>query len=430
MTGILLILVLIAINAFFAASEIAVISARPVRIRQLAEEGHRTAGILLRLMDDPSRFLATIQVGITLAGFLASASAAVGLSKPVAAWLTALGLTRALADTAAVLAVTLAIAYLTLVLGELAPKRLALGAAERIALLGARPIAFVSRVTGPFTWFLTFSTNLVVRLFGGNPEHKDQTITEEELRFYVAEHQELQAEEKRLIEGVFDFGDRLVRQIMVPRPEMECIRAEATLDEAMQVARRTGYWRFPVYGEDYDDIRGVVTVKDLLYNVGEPKQVELFMRPALFVPEAKRALDLLKDMQAQDVQMAIVVDEYGGIAGLATLEDLLNEIVGEMGTGPEPPAGPTATEVELDGTATVEEVNERLDADIPGSPHYETLAGFIMNTLGAVPTQGAAVEHGEWRLQVERMEGRRVDLVRAVRLPPAGTGAEPAPGDG
>jgi len=420
---ILLILGLVFLNAFFAAAEIAAISARPLRIKQLADDGNRGAQALLRLTADHSRFLATIQVGITLAGFLASASAAVGIAADVAALLGRWGLPPGMAQPLALFVVTLLISYATLVLGELVPKRLALGAPERIALFAARPIEWISRATRPFIALLTYSTNLVVRLLGGRSDNQESTISEEELRFYVEEHQELYQEEKRLIAGVFDFGDRLVRQLMIPRPEMECIHETTTLTEALSIVRQHGFWRYPVYREDYDDIIGIVTVKDLVQRVTDrPDSVTMgeIMRPARFVPEAKRALELLKEMQVADEQMAIVVDEYGGIAGLVTMEDLLQEIVGDVAEERLTPEQRVAERL-IDGADPVEDVADLLEVKIPPSPTYETLAGYILQQLGEIPGVGARVEIDGWSLVVESMEGHRIDKVRAV--PPAATAA-------
>lgn len=410
---------LVLLNAFFAAGEIAVVSSRPIRVRQMAEQGSKGAKSLLRLMEDSSRFLATIQVGITLAGFLASASAAVGLSRDLGAFLQTLGLSPAMANSVGLFVVTLILSYVTLVLGELVPKRLALQAPERIALFLARPVEAVSRITGPFTSLLTWSTNLVVRLLGGNVEKLEETISEEELRFYVEEHHELQEAEKRIISGVFDFGDRLIRHVMVPRPEMECIHQEATLAEAFGQVRAHGFWRYPVYREDYDDIVGIITVKELIFHAQEQiesTRVSALMRPARFVPEAKRALELLKEMQVADEQMAIVVDEYGGIAGLVTLEDLLQEIVGEVAE--ETLARPSGqAEILLDAGETIEEVAEQLDVSLSPSSHYETLAGYLLHVLGVIPAEGATVVIDKWRLVVDKMDGHRIEKVRAVPIP-------------
>ncbi len=422
---------LILLNAFFAAGEIAVVSSRPVRVRQLAEQGDRSAKSLLRLMENHSRFLATIQVGITLAGFMASASAAVGPSRDFGIFLQTLGLSPSVAETTALIMVTLILSYITLVLGELVPKRLALQSPERISLMVARPVEFLAKVAGPFTGLLTHSTNLVVRLLGGRVEQREDSISEEELRFYVEEHEDLQEAEKKIITGVFDFGDRLVRQLMVPRPEMEGLHQDASLTEALDQVRKYGFWRYPVYREDYDDIVGIITVKDLLCHVGDRSadtRVSAIMRPARFVPEAKRALELLKEMQSADEQMAIVVDEYGGIAGLVTLEDLLQEIVGEVSEGPPEPACHGPVEQILDPTETVDEIADHLNIRLPESPNYETLAGYILHVLGAIPSEGAVVEVEGWRLVVEKMDGHRIDKVRAIPLSLASKAAA-TPGD-
>ena len=433
--------VLVLVNAFFAASEIAVIAARDARIHQLAEEGHRAAQVARRLMADPSRFLATIQVGITLAGFLASASAAVTLAQPVAAWLQRLGLGPSLAGSVAVGAVTVVISYVTLVLGELAPKRLALQNPEGLALRVARPIALLARVAAPFTTLLARSTNLVVRALGGRVDVQERGLTEEEIRFYVAEHQDLRSEEKQLIEGVFDFGDRIVRQVMVPRPEMRTLPRDLPLARAVERALQAGHQHYPVTGTGPDDIVGQVRTQDLLQAAlaGDgPETVEGLMRPVRFVPETKLALDLLKEMKRDRFRLAVVVDEYGGVAGLVTLDDLLEEIVGEVGGGLPGGRQVAASEWVLEGDTSIEDANERLDLGIPASPHYETVAGFVLYNLGRLPEVGEGFEHQGWSFIVERREGLRIAAVR-VRKPaevagrpapetPAAAGTGPAPG--
>jgi putative hemolysin len=409
---------LVLLNAFFAGAEIAVLSSKPVRARQLAEEGSHGAQALLRLLDDHSRFLATIQVGVTLAGFLASASAAVSLSDDLGGLLRSWGLPKAMAESMAVVLVTLGVSYFTLVIGELVPKRLALQAPERIATLVARPVELLSKLAGPFTALLTKSTNLVVQMMGVKVEQPDRGLTEEELLLYVEEHKDLHTEEKKLIAGVFDFGDRVVRQLMVPRTEMVCLRQDLVLSQVLAEVREAGFWSFPVYGESYDDIVGVVTVKDLLQHLTDPADdppVSALMRPVEFVPESKRALELLKEMQQRDLKMVMVVDEYGGVAGLVTLEDLLQEIVGDVVEDVElSTRSQDVKETVLDGSYTVEEVEDYLNVDLPESSHYETLAGFILHALGSVPKEGDAVAIRGWQLVVHRMDGHRVDKVRAV----------------
>lgn len=418
-----LILGLIAVNAFFAAGEIAVVSARPTRVRQLAAEGNRAATALLRLMEDQSRFLATIQIGITLAGFLASASAAVGISNDLANLLTQIGLAPSLAKSVAIIIVTLVLSYITLVLGELVPKRLALQSSEKIALFVARPVALLAKVAGPLTAFLTHSTNLVVRLLGGRIDQTEESISEEELRLYVEEHHELQDAEKRLISGVFDFSELMARHLMIPRPDMACLHQDLTVTEAIKKVRMHGYGCYPVYREDFDDIVGIVTVKDLLYHLNgqDDRLVSSVMRPAKMIPESKPALALLKELQTADERMAIVIDEYGGVAGLVTLEDLLEEIVGELSddahTVGDAQAGLGPTEQLLDASESVTEVGELLGIELPESPHYETLAGYLLQVLGEIPDVGATIQVDGWQLIVEQMEGHRIEVVRAVPIP-------------
>lgn len=420
----LLILGLIMLNAFFAASEIAVISAKPVRVRQLAEDGNRAAAILLRLMDDPSRFLATIQVGITLAGFLASATAAVGMSQALGGWLQVRGLPIAMAQTLGVLGVTFLISYVTLVLGELTPKRMALQGAEGIALMAARPIDLLSRLTGPFTRLLTFSTNLVVRLLGGKTQHLEQGVSEEEIRLYVAEHQTMAEEEKRLIEGIFDFGDQVVRQVMIPRPDMVCLAADLTVRQALEEGITHGHLRFPVYQEDYDEIIGLTTIKDLaglLLQGNTDRTLREVMRAVSFVPETKPTIELLKEMQNDGCHLAVVVDEYGGTAGLVTLDDLVEEIVGEVAPGPdeEEIQQLSPTEMLVDGATAVADVSESINLELPESSDYETLAGFMLAQLGHIPKEGEVLLWQEVQFEVVRMEGYRIDLVRIIKPTPA-----------
>lgn len=408
---ILLIIALVLVNAFFAATEIAVVSSKALRVRQMAAAGHKGAIILEKLMADPSRFLATIQVGITFAGFLASASAAVGLSAPLAALLRPLPYVGPLAEEIAIFLVTLAIAYVTLVLGELAPKRLALNWAEGYAVVAARPVYTLSRVTAPFTRFLTWSTNLVVKLLGGSIEAKAETITEEEIRIYVSEHEELAPEEKRMIESVFDFGDRVVRQVMRPRTEMEALHADTPVKEALQQAYQAGYTRYPIYGEDYDEIIGQIAIKDLVAADLQGKAerpIREILRPAIFVPESRKTIELLKDLQRQNRQMAIVVDEYGGTAGVVTMEDLVQQLVGDLAE--EEPEGIPEL---LDGRTTVEEAIE-LGLEIPEG-EYETVSGFILHQLGRLPVVGDETPIQGALLRVERMKGLRIAQIRVVR---------------
>lgn len=428
----LLILVLVAINAFFAAAEIAVISMRSVRVRQLAEQGNRSAQILEKLVADPSRFLATIQVGITLAGFMASAAAAVGIAGVFRDLLRLIPIPLIARNSSglAVIIVTLAVSYVTLVAGELAPKRLALQHTESIALRVARPIALLSTLTAPFTRFLTYSTNLVVRGLGGKVQQEDRGITEEEIRIYVAEHQTLPDEEKRMIHSIFEFGDRVVRQVMVPRTDIEALCDKATVTGAMELLREKGFSRYPVFRENLDDIVGLVSVRELVSTVaaGSPdRPVTEIMRPVLFIPETKKTVELLKELRSQKASMAIVVDEFGGTAGLVTMEDLLDEIVGDIGGNPADDLIETLTpdEVVVGGRTGVDEINDRLDLALPVNGEYETIAGFVMERLGRIPKDGDKLTFHGATLEVLKMDRRRIEEIKithpgrlAGRVPP------------
>lgn len=413
-TGIILILLLIALNAFFAASEIAVISSRRVQIEKLKEQGNRSAAILLKLIEDPSLFLATIQVGITLAGFLASATAAVGLSNVLAGQLEQLGLPEHISTSLGVFIVTLFISYITLVFGELAPKRLAMQWSERIALVAARPINFISTVTSPITRILTLSTNLVVRLLGGSPAQREKEITEEEIRLYIAEHRSLPVEEKRMIEGVFEFGDQILRQVMVPRTEVYYLHAAEKLPSAMETVCRIGHSAYPVYQKDYDDVVGVVKIHDLACRILENTDltVQDIMAPPLFVPETKHTVAMLKEFRQKNLSLAMVIDEYGGIVGLVTLDDLVDEIIGDVVGNQTQVYRTEQGQWIVAGDTPVQEVMELLGINNKTPvADYETVAGFMLQQLGRLPQKGESIAWQGYSFKVLEMGVRRINKI-------------------
>ncbi len=417
--GILLIILLVLLNAFFAASEIAVISSRRVKVEQLREEGNRSAAMLIRLLEDPSLFLSTIQVGITLAGFMASATAAVGLSKGLTRVFQSLGVQAAYADTLGIFIVTLIISYITLVFGELAPKRLAMQWSEKIALIVARPINLIAVVTLPITRFLTLSTNIVVRLLGGSTKHQEKEISEDEIRIYIAEHRTLPTEEKSMIEGVFNFGDQVVRQVMVPRTEVFYLHASENATDALQKVCNLKYDTFPVYKKDYDDILGIVSLRDLVCNAvsnrNQGQTIEELMQPTLFVPETKSAVELLKELHHEDMEMAIVVDEYGGMAGLVTRGDLVEEIIGEVVEEQKLIKKTELGQWVVEGDTPIQDVIEMLNLKNTGWPReYETVAGFILEKLGHLPKQGEIVNWDGYDFEVSEMEARKIKRLRVI----------------
>jgi len=332
---VLLIIVLVAINGYFAAAEIALISVRRAALQRRAEEGSKGAKSALALTDDPTRLLATIQISITFVGFLAAAAGAVALAAPLETWLTGLGLPllARLAPGLSVLTVTLMISYATLVFGELVPKRLGLQRAESVAVAVSGPVTWLERAFAPLVWLLTASTTAVARLMGLKTDGGRPGVSEEEIKLLVTEQGSLLDEEKRMIHEIFELGDTVAREIMVPRVDMVLAEDTATVAHAASVMQGTGFSRLPIFHDDHDKIVGIVLLKDLVAPLSTGAGDELVtehMREAVFVPETKGILPLLSEMRATRNQMAIVVDEYGGTAGLATLEDIVEEIVGEI----------------------------------------------------------------------------------------------------
>ncbi|MBN2848349.1 MAG: HlyC/CorC family transporter, partial [Coriobacteriia bacterium] len=328
-------MVLIGLNGYFAAAEIALVSARRAALTMAAEHGSTSARAAVRLTDDPSRFLAAIQVGITLVGFGASATAAVTLAQPVEAWLGSLGISwvGSIASGLAVFLVTLVVSYLTLVLGELAPKRLGLQRAESVAKAVAGPITLLQTITSPIIWVLAHSTNVAARVLGVKPGSVRPGVTEEEIKLLVTEQGTLLEDEKRMIHEIFELGDMVAKEVMVPRVDMVMLSEDTTLVDAIETFRTSGYSRLPVFGEDADSIVGIAMLKDLVGPTLEGRLAEPvsgFVRPAVFVPETKPILAMLNDMQRAHNHLAVVVDEYGGTAGLVTIEDIVEEIIGEI----------------------------------------------------------------------------------------------------
>lgn len=417
-----LIAALIVLNGVFAAAEMALVGARRAALKMAADEGSPGAKAALRLIEEPSRFLAAIQVGITLAGFMASATAAVSLAAVLEEWLLGLAIpwVEGIAAGTSVVAVTLAVAYVTLVFGELAPKRVGLAHAEALAQRVARPVTFLAKLAGPVTWVLSRSTEAVAGLMGAGSGRK-HSVSEEEIKLLVAEQVGLLDEEKQMIHDVFKLGDTVVREIMVPRVDAVMIDEDSTAEEALAVFRRSGFSRLPVYREDPDTVAGILLLKDLLgkNQPGLPAVKEV-MRAATFVPETKNALALMKEMQAARSAMVIVVDEYGGTAGLVTLEDIVEEVIGEivdefdeeeryitqLGEG----------DWIVDGRCAVEDAGAALGIEFPESEEYETVAGWVLATLGHIPSPGESIEFGGAHVRVQTVRRRRIARLRVTRV--------------
>jgi putative hemolysin len=420
LTSLGLVLLFVLIGGYFSGSELALLTLRDSQAERLP--GRRGARVR-KLRDDSSRFLASVQVGVTFAGFFASAYGGSTLSEPLSAVLTRFGVPAA--PTVAFVAVTAFISYLSLVLGELVPKRLALQRAEGFAMFVAPVLDVVSKVTRPVVWLLSVSTNVLVRMLGLDPRAGGDDVTEEELRDMVSTHGELGAEERRVLTDVFGAADRQLSTVMVPRTEVEFLAAETPLAEAAREVIDKPHSRYPVTGSTVDDVVGVVHVRDLftaaLRDQGG-RTVGDLARPVPLLPGSKPVLAALTEMRANRTHLAVVVDEYGGTDGIVTMEDILEELVGEIEDEYDPAdTHPDATE--FDGLLHRDELAERTGIVLPEGP-YETLAGFVQTALGRVPVAGDVVEEHGHRFTVVEMDGRRVAQVRIAPPTPVPADAD------
>lgn len=412
---------LVLLNAVFAGSEMALVSLREGQLRQLERAGGRRAERLVRLARDPNRFLATIQIGITLAGFLASATAAVSLAEPLVPHARFLG---GAAEPVVVAVVTLVLAFLTLVLGELAPKRLAMQLALPWALAVARPLDVLSTVSRPAVHVLGVATDLVVRLLGGRTEAVEEAISADELRDLVSDNPGLNAEQRDIIRGALDLDGRLVRHVLVPRGAVLSLPADLPVAQARAAMATSGHSRAPVtQGRHLDRVVGLVHWAALVDGADEP--VGSRAQPAMMLPDTVRVSEALRRFREERQQMAVVVDEHGSVDGIVTLEDLLEEVVGEIWDETDPPGeavqgrdGSTT----LPGAFSVHDLGDvDVDLTVPQSADYATVAGLVIKTLGRIPERpGDVVVVGGWRIEVLAVERHAVTRVRLVRdAPPA-----------
>ncbi len=423
----LVIAVLVLVNGVFVAAEIALITVRRSRLEQLAEEGRRSALRVRRLVDDPGRFLAVIQLAITFVGFLASAFAAITLVSSMAASLRTLGVPTGYADGVALIAVTVLLSLFTIVFGELVPKSLALAHPDRFALVLSGPVDLLNRVLSPLVGVLAAITRWISRRLGADVPREAQ-ITAEELKLIVERGGEqgiLEAEEEQMINAVIELGERRVHEVMVPRVAMIALPATATLEEAIDAIVGGGHSRIPMYEESIDEIVGILYAKDLLRflkdDSGPRPALRTLLRPPILVPESMTIDDLLHELQRRRVHLAVVLDEYGGTAGLITIEDLLEEIVGEIQDeyDVEEPliVRLSADEVRVDGRTDVDELAEIFDVNLTleDEEEYDTVGGLIYHRVGGVPSPGDRIEVAGLVLTVETTDGRRVGKVLAVR---------------
>jgi putative hemolysin len=430
--SIVMVVVFVLIGGFFSGTELALISLRESQVRSLSEQGRRGAA-LGRLLADPNRFLATVQIGVTLATLSASAFGAETLNKPFAAALEGWGLSPRLAGPLAFISVTIMVSYLSLVLGELTPKRLALQRAEGLAMLVAPSLNRLATLSRPIVWVLSTSTNALVRLVGGDPKLSGESISQEELRDLVAAHESLTSDERRLIDEVFRAGEREVREVMTPRTEVSFLDASMTASRAAKQVADSNWSRFPVAGRDEDDVVGFVHVRDLFlptHPAGRAATVGDLAREVKRLPGTAGVLMALSEMRRENHHLAIVIDEYGGTDGIVTLEDLIEEVIGEIydeydaavdEDGKQLPGGPR----EVDGLLNLDDFTEATGLELPEGP-YETAAGYVLAELGRLPQVGDAIEVEGRGIEVLELDGRRIARLR-VDPPPAPTDDEGAP---
>jgi putative hemolysin len=423
-----LIVVLVLFNGVFSATEIALVTIRRSRLQQLADEGNRGALRVQRLKENPGRFLAVIQVGITFLGFLASAFAAVSLVDGMQEWLDGLGLPAGLASTLALIVVTGLLTVFTIIFGELVPKQIGLAHSERVAFTFSRLIEILGRLFAPLVAFLTIVTRYVSRLFRADVT-ADERISSEELRLIIEQGGEqgvLEAEEEQMIHAVIELGEQRVHEVMVPRTDMVTLSGTVTFEEAIETIVAEGHSRIPVYEESIDEIVGILYAKDLLPFVVRPNEdrpeLRTLLRTPVFVPESMSVDDLLHELQRRKVHLAIVLDEYGGTAGLVTIEDLLEEIVGEIQDeyDEEEPmiVRLSDDEARVDGRAAVDDLQELFDTTfgLEDEDEYDTVGGLIYHRIGGIPKPGDEVRVDGLLLTVESTDGRRVGKVLVVRV--------------
>ena len=417
----LLVALLILTNAAFAGSEIALISLREGQLRRLESRG-RAGQVLSRLARQPNQFLATIQVGITLAGFLASATAAVTLAQPLVAPLE--GVVGRAARPVAIVAVTAVLTFATLVLGELAPKRVAMQRAETWGLLAARPLAVLGRVARPLVWLLTATSDLVVRLAGADPARGREEVTREEIRDLLVTNRLYPVEQRLIIEGALEVADRTLRQVLVPRTSVLALRADTPVEAAIEALAAGGHSKAPVYARDLDDADRMVTILALVGGGGAT--VGDVAVPAIALPESKAVVPALRELQAARQSLALVVDEHGGFVGLVTVEDLVEEVVGEIYDEHDRDVrqarrNPDAS-VTVPGQFPVHDLVD-LGVELPAGD-YVSVGGLVIERLGRLARPGDVVEEGGWRLEVDEVTGRRVRRVTLRRLAEAPEGDE------
>ena len=419
----LIVLFFILVGGFFAAAEIALVSLREAQVKRIAETKGRRGKLLKELHDHPNRFLASVQVGVTVAGFIGAGFGASSLT-PVLSPVLDLIFPKSVVSVIAFILITLFIAYFSLVLGELVPKRLALQNSESWALVAAYPIDILARISRPFIWLLSHSTNLIVRLLGGDPSASRQELSGEDLRDLVAGHEELSENERALIDDVFEADDREIKEVMTPRTEVEFLDAESTIPDAALVVEKLPHTKYPVINKTADEVVGFVHVRQLLSLEARKssKQLRDIAIAVESIPGTTSVLSALAQMRKGNQHLLIVADEYGGTAGIVTLDDLVEELIGDIRhEGDEPESEVSELdfhgEVEVDGLMNLDDFADSTHIHLPEGP-YETVAGFVIAKLGSLPAVGKSVIAEQCVFEILSMDVRRISRVRVSRIEP------------
>ncbi|MGN9119597.1 hemolysin family protein [Turicibacter bilis] len=418
----ILILVLTLLNAFFASAEMAIVSVNRNRIKMLADDGNKKASLLVDLLEEPNKFLSTIQVGITLAGFFSSASAATGISEVIGASLSQLGIPYA--QSISLIVITIILSYFTLVFGELVPKRIALQKSEQIAMLSVRPIVFVFKFAKPFVKLLSLSTNVLLRVIGMSDTDLEEKVSREEIKSLVDAGEEygvINQIEKEMINSIFDFDDKLAKEVMTPRTEVYMINSKLPL--SIEELLEENYSRIPVYEGDIDNIIGILYLKDFLheaYQVGfENVDIKTLLHRPYFVPECKNIDQLFKELQKSKKHLAVLIDEYGGFSGIVTIEDLIEEVMGDINDEYDDD-DPVIRKIDNDtyivnGLISIKELNDKLQLNLDEETEdYDTLGGFLINQIDYIPseTEECMVEYENLVFKIECVKDKRIEMVK------------------
>lgn len=416
-------IILILINAFFASAEIAVISLNHNKLKKQVEDGDKTAKVLLKMVENPSNFLSTIQIGITLAGFLGSALAADTLAEELTKVFISWGATIPynVLNTISVFVITIIISFFTLIFGELVPKRIAQQKADQVARFSCKVLSILAKIMRPVIWFLSFCTNLVLKIFRFKTDAEEEAATEEDIRLMVdagGESGQIEEDEREWIQNVFELNDTPVSEIMTRASDIWAVQCNMHNAEILSLIKESGRSRFPVYDEDLNDIIGILNSRDFLLNLNEEKMksVKDLMRSAYFVPETIRADKLFSEMQKKKQHIAICVDEYGQTSGLVSLEDLLEEIVGNIYDEFDEEEEKEIVQLDenlwkVSGTLSVEDLEEALDIDLPNEEHdFDTVGGMVFSTLNEIPQDGTELECDVFGLHVHvtKIEDKRI----------------------